>query len=303
VRPAVVVNGHAGAGAALRAWPRVGRLLRDRLGDVEFCFTEGPGHGALLAHKLASAGFNPVLAAGGDGTMNEVVNGILSSGRELATGMIPLASGGDFARTLEVSDWREAIEVVAAGHVRVIDTAVARFARGTETPERHYVNAASIGIGAEVAASLTGWCRFLPVSARYLAVAVQKVATGRGFDLRLWLDDREPLEFHASTVAVANGRYQGGGICIAPDARIADGVLDITVIEYVTLAELAVSVRLLYSGEIYTHPKVHHWRARRVRAESNTGAPVELDGEAVGALAAEFEVTPGSLRLLCPPSA
>jgi YegS/Rv2252/BmrU family lipid kinase len=298
---AAIVNLHAGAGAARHRWPAVARLLEARLGPVAAHFTEGPGHAMLLAHRLAGAGFDPLIAAGGDGTWNEVVNGVLSSGCGVRVGVLPLAKGGDFARSIGLAGPRHAVETLAAGAVRKVDVVRVRF-RGPagDIRERHFINMASFGLGAEAARRVRGWSRFLPGRARYLAAALPTLAAGRGFDVRLWLDDAAPTEFHATTVALANGRYQGGGILIAPRASIDDGLIDVTLVERVGLAEVAANLRLLYSGDIWSHPKVHHWRAARVRAEAEPGAPLELDGEPVGTLPLEAEVLPRWLRLIWP---
>ncbi len=300
MKPAAIVNVHAGGGAARKRWPRVARLLRERLGEVELSFTQAPGHASVLADKLAGAGFDPLIVAGGDGTLNEVVNGILPSRYDVRVGLIPLASGGEFARNLGLAGIDHALDVLATGNTRRVDAVVARFERQGGRAERHFVNVASVGLGAEVAGSMGGWCRVLPMSVRYLAVAVQKVATGRGFQVRLWLDDVETAEYRATTIALANGRYQGGGIMIAPDARIDDGLLDVTLVEYVGLGELVANVGLLYSGKLYTYPKVRHWRAARVRAEARSEAPLDLDGEPVGEHSLEAEVIPKALELICP---
>ena len=298
---AAIVNLHAGAGAARHRWPAVARLLEARLGPVAAHFTEGPGHAMLLAHRLAGAGFDPLIAAGGDGTWNEVVNGVLASGCSVRVGVVPLAKGGDFARTMGLAGPGHAVETLAAGAVREVDVVRVGFCGPAgEASERHFINIASFGLGAEAARRVGGWSRVLPGRARYLAAALPTLAAGRGFDVRLWLDDAGPSEFHATTVALANGRYQGGGILIAPQAAIDDGLIDITLVERAGLAEVAAHVRLLYSGDIYSHPKVHHWRAARVRAETEPAAPLELDGEPVGTPPLEAEVLPRSLRLILP---
>jgi YegS/Rv2252/BmrU family lipid kinase len=298
---AVIVNLHAGAGAARRRWPAVARLIEERLGPLVTHFTEGPGHATFLAHQLAGAGFDPLIAAGGDGTWNEVVNGILSSASGARLGILPLAKGGDFARSIGLAGPRHAVETLAAGEVRKVDVGRVRF-RGLagEVCERHFMNIASFGLGAEAALRVGGWSRVLPGRARYLAAALPTLVAGRGFDARLWLDDAGPTEFHATTVALANGRYHGGGILIAPQAAIDDGLLDITLVERAGLAEVAANLRLLYSGDIYSHPKVHHWRAVRVRAETEPAVPLELDGEALGTPPLEAEVLPRALRLILP---
>ena len=300
---AVIVNLHAGAGAARRRWPVVARLLAERLGPLAAHFTEGPGHATLLARQLAGAGFDPLIAAGGDGTWNEVVNGVLSSATSARVGLLPLAKGGDFARTIGLAGPRHAVETLAAGEVRKVDVVRVRFCGPAgDRRERHFINIASFGLGAEAALRVGGWSRVLPGRARYLAAALPTLATGRGFDARLWLDDAAPVEFHAITVALANGRYQGGGILIAPHAAIDDGLIDVTLVERASLAEVAANLRLLYSGDIYSPPKVHHWRAARVRAEASPTTPLELDGEPVGTPPLEAEVLPRALRLIWPPA-
>ena len=298
---AVIVNLHAGGGAARRRWPPVACLLEQRLGPLATHFTEGPGHAILLARQLAGAGFDPLIAAGGDGTWNEVVNGVLSSATGVRVGLLPLAKGGDFARTIGLAGPRHAVETLAAGKVRQVDVVRARFRDPEgERRERHFINIASFGLGAEAALRVGGWSRFLPGRARYLAAALPTLAAGRGFGARLWLDDAAPVEFNATTVALANGRYHGGGILIAPQAAIDDGLIDVTLVERASLAEVAANLPILYSGDIFSHPKVHHWRAVRVRAEAEPATPLELDGEPVGTPPLEAEVLPRALRLISP---
>jgi len=158
---------------------------------------------------------------------------------------------------------------LAAGEVREADVIRCAFAaRRATAASVTSSNIASFGLGAEAALRVRGWSRYLPGPRPLSGRGAPHLAAGRGFDVRLWLDDAAPVEFHATTVALANGRYQGGGILIAPQAAIDDGLIDVTLVERVGLAEVASNLRLLYSGAIYSHPKVHHWRAARVRAET-----------------------------------
>ena len=297
---AAIVNPRAGAGSARRRWPHAARLLADRLGPVEVRFTEGPAHATALARELAGAGCGLLIAAGGDGTLNEVANGVLTPPCDVRIGLLPLASGGDFARTLELTDLECAVHSLAAGHIRRIDVMRARF-RVPDGPalERCFLNAASFGLGALAAAGVRGWCRAVPGGARYLAAAIPALAIGRSFPVSLSFDGGPPSTFEITTAAVANGQFQGGGIRIAPEAAIDDGIADITVVERVALAEVARRLPILYSGALYSHPKVHHWRAARVRAESAVGVPLELDGEPVGTLPVEIDVLPRALTMIC----
>ena len=243
-----------------------------------------------------------MIVAGGDGTLNEVVNGILMGSSDPRVGVLPLASGGDFARTLGLAGLAPAVNALAAGDSRRIDAFRARFREPGGAPaERCFLNAASFGLGAVAALGVRGWCRAVPASARYLAAAIPPLASGRSFQVTLCLDDSFSATFDITTAAVANGQYQGGGIRIAPEAVIEDGLADVTVVERVSLAEVAANLPILYSGALYSHPKVRHWRAARVRAEAETEVPVELDGEPVGSLPLEIEALPQALRFIFPP--
>jgi YegS/Rv2252/BmrU family lipid kinase len=301
VSAAAIVNPRAGSGGARRRWPEAARLFAERMGAVEVRFTEGPGHATALARELADCGCDPLIAAGGDGTLNEVVNGILTATARPRLGVLPLASGGDFARGIGVKDVRAAVEALAAGGWRSIDAFRARFlGPGGERVERCFLNAASFGLGAIAAAGVRGWKRAAPGRVRYLAAAIPALASGRGFQVSLYLDDAPLGRFDVTTVAVANGQYQGGGIRIAPEAALDDGLADVTMVERVGLAEVAAHLPILYSGALYSHPKVRHWRAARVRAEAEGEVRVELDGEPVGTLPLEIEALPGALRVIYP---
>ena len=299
---AAIVNARAGSGAARRRWPRAARMLAERLGPVKACFSEGLGHATALARELADAGYDLLIVAGGDGTLNEVANGILMGSSDARVGLLPLGSGRDFARTLGLAGLASAVNALAAGDSRRIDAFRARFrGPGGAPAERCFLNAASFGLGAVAALGVRGWFRAVPGGARYLAAAIPTLASGRSFQVTLSLDDALPAAFDITTAAVANGQYQGGGIRIAPEAAIEDGLADITVVERVSLVEVAANLPILYSGALYSHPKVHHWRAARVRAEAETEVPVELDGEPVGTLPLEIETLPQALRFIFPP--
>jgi YegS/Rv2252/BmrU family lipid kinase len=263
---AAILNPAAGGA---RFWPRIAAGL----GELEVRVTKAPGHATVLARELAAAGFERIYAAGGDGTLNEVVNGILPDWPEVEVGVLPMATGGDFARAGCPAD---RIDVARAG-------------------SRYFVNAASVGLGAEVAGSVRNWWPGLPGRARYLGAAARALASGRGYRVVLRLDDGSPAEYWMTTLAIANGQYQGGGIRIAPDAELTDGLLNVTLVQRIGLAEVARNVGILYDGRIYSHPKVRHWTVRKVRVEGE--GPVEVDGEVIGGLPVEIEIVPGALRL------
>ncbi|MCX6634677.1 MAG: diacylglycerol kinase family lipid kinase [Acidobacteria bacterium] len=284
-KPAAIVNPRAGRGRATGLW-RSGRTrLEARFGRIEVRQTVCPGHASELARELRGAGYDLLFVAGGDGTLNEIANGLLGGGtsaRDIT--LAPLAAGN-------CSDLARALGVSAGGAVRWIDAVHAGFRDARGDPcERWFVNMASFGLGAEVVRRGGGRGR-----AGYLLAAAATLAGFHAVPLRLILDG-VVVEASAVHVAVGNGVSQGGGMRVCPRALLDDGLLDVTVIGDVGLADLAANLRLIYSGRIYEHPKVRHFRAALLRAEAETG--LELDGDPVGFLPAEFRVERGALSVL-----
>jgi len=300
MRAAVILNPRAGGGAAGRRWPSIRHEVERRLGRVEIRRTESPGHGTTLARELTAAGFDPIIAAGGDGTLNEVVNGVLAVDAGTRLGVLPLASGGDFARALGLGGIGVALDSMAAGATRDVDAVRVRFrdAAGT-TAERYCINAASIGLGALAARGVGGWKRVLPARVRYLAAAAPALLQRRAFQVRLRSDGGPALESSVAMVILANGGFVGAGLRLAPGADISDGLLEVVSVERLGLVEVSAHARLLYSGAINSHPKVSHWQARRVEVAGDC-VPLELDGEPVGTLPLEAEILLRRVRILCP---
>jgi YegS/Rv2252/BmrU family lipid kinase len=298
---AAIVNPRAGSGAAGRRWPLAARLIGERVGPVKAFFTEAPGHGTALARQLVNSGYDVILVAGGDGTLNEAANGLLSVSSRARLALLPLASGGDFARMLGIADLASAVDALVQGECRPIDAFRARFHGPDSAPaERCFVNVASFGLGALAAARARRWRRIIRGRAGYLAATLPTLAAAQFFRVSLGIDGAPPAVFDITTAAVANGQYQGGGIRIAPEAVLDDGRADVTVVERVSLAEVVRRLPILYNGALYSHPNVRHWRASRVCVHSDGAVPLELDGEPVGALPLEIEALPGALRVLRP---
>jgi diacylglycerol kinase family enzyme len=144
-----------------------------------------------------------------------------------------------------------------------VDLWRAQYAGGS----RLFLNAAGFGMAGEVARTASRW-RMLG-SLRYLGAAVPPLAAGRSYAIIVWIDDGPAMPFDITTAAACNGQFEGGGIRIAPEASLDDGLLDVTVVERVSLFEVARRLPILYNGRLYGHPRVRHWRARRVRVEGD----------------------------------
>jgi len=281
----VVLNPSAGGGRAGRRWPEMEPALRRVFPNIEIRVTAGRGEATRLARELLNRGAATIIAVGGDGTANEVANA-----GPPCLGVLPVGSAGDFARTLGAPrDWRAGIEWLGRARPVPIDAAQATFTALDGTRQtRRFLNMASLALGGR-AVRRTG----MP----YLAAALLELRRPCP-EIHLAVDGSEYLG-SLLHVAVGNGRTQGAGMRVCPRAEVDDGWLDITAIGPVSLFDVAMNLRKLYSGALLGHRKVLYWRGRLIRAESQAPVAVELDGEPAGFLPLEIRVEPSALRVLC----
>lgn len=292
-RAFVVVNPAAGGGRARRRWP----ALRDALAaagvEVAWAETSGPGAATALAREAAAA-WPLVVAAGGDGTVNEVVNGLVDdAGRARATlGVLPLGRGGDAARNLGLARTpRAAVARLAAGEDVTID-----LGRATPTgaAARWFVDAAGVGLDAEVAARAAGrGGGTLP----YLLGVARALRAHRAVDTVVRLDGAPAWSGCASAVIAANGPCFGGGMRIAPAADLCDGLLDVVVLGDLGRGELLRWLPRVYRGTHLANPKVTVRRARTLAVAAARPRPLEVDGELWGTTPATLDVGAGALRV------
>ncbi len=301
------MNPKAGGGWAAKAWPGIAALLQQRFGGVEEQSTSYPGHATELARSATEAGSDLVIAVGGDGTINEVANGFLRDSKPVQPGarlgIIPIGTGGDFQRTLRIpSEIDEAVEVIAAGHTLTIDVGLARLTGYDGLPvERYFVNLVSFGMGGDVSKRAKNFLSPLGGRVAFLYATLAVFLTYKAKHVRLQLDDT-PLEeeFCITNIAIGNGRYHGGGMHPCPLAVLDDGLLEVTTIDRLNMFELIRDLPVLYSEDIYQHPKVRHFRAMRVTAGSRETTRIEVDGEALGTLPLQISLVPHVLPLLVP---
>ena len=276
------------AGAVKNADPIRERL--ERLKFERFCVTEQPGDAEKFASEACN--FDLVISAGGDGTLNEVVNGIAHGGCNAALGVLPLGTGNDFARTLGVPNGLEAaIEQIIAGQIREID-----LVRVTSDQVRYFVNVSSGGFSGVVDEKLTPEMKRTWGPLAYLRSAAAAFSELRGYATRVALDDAEAHELDLYNVVIANGRYVAGGIPIAPEADITDGLLDIVLIPERGPADLAILAAQILIGKHLSSDAIVFQRARKISITSRPGMWFNVDGELIGNEPATFELLPGALR-------
>ena len=243
-----------------------------------------------------------MVALGGDGTVNEVVNGLAPSGAagpELA--ILPFGTGRDTIRTYGIPKRApRALELLRGGRTRTIDLGRATFRTADGEGSRWYINIGSCGLTGAVAERAERTSKRLGGTPSFLFATVATFAAWRNVSFRVQVDDEPPLELVANNVICANGRAFGGGIRICPQAEPDDGLLDVLVWGDVGKLDLALNLPRLYRGTHLGHRKVTVLRAKRVHVEPERPLPLELDGELPGTTPATFEIAAQALRLRVP---
>lgn len=302
-----VLNPRSAAGATLRRFERVRGRFQAALPGLQVWLTERPGHATELARRAIRQGARAVVAVGGDGTNNEVVNGFFDEdGHRLAGdtafGVVTSGTGGDFRRTFGwPADPLSDLERLARGVVRRIDVGRARFAtREGGEAARYFVNIGSFGISGRIVDTVNRSSKALGARTSFIAGTLRNLVGYRPQRVRVTCDDGPPQDLDITVVAVANGQYFGGGMCVAPDAKVDDGILDAVQIEGGGLPLWLQHGAKIYSGRHAALPEVCIAPVRGLRAEplGSEEVLVELDGEQPGRLPATFEVLPAAIPLL-----
>ncbi len=296
----VIVNPVAGAGGTARKWP----LIRERLKTLGLRFeheiTEASGHAVELARNAAGKGYDLMVAVGGDGTINEVVNGIYHADglSRISLGIIGTGTGSDYIRSVGLPRNHEvACQNLLRPRKLVLDIGVVEYSEKGNRLKRLFVNFAGLGFDAEVAKATTLKYKALGSLPSYLMGLLSTFVSYDNKRVVLRLDG-ETVEKKVCTVLMSNGKYGGGGMLTAPDADLADGWLDVLIIDDLSKVDLLRSLPRIYRGTHLSHPKVSLKRVQRVEIESQEAMALQADGELLGDAPATFYLMPSSLNLL-----
>jgi diacylglycerol kinase (ATP) len=296
----VIVNPVAGAYSTRRKWSIISRLLNHLGLSFDFEYTEGVGHAIELARLAASDGYRYLVAVGGDGTVNEVANGILHSTNAATTalGIVSTGTGSDFIRSVGISrDYTAACSTLTSPRRRSIDVGVIEYQSKGKTLERFFINAAGVGFDAAVVRETERLPKFLGGTIPYVAGMLRTLFSYRNKPMVVRVDDE--VESHrALNVAVANGGYMGGGMHIAPQAELGDSLLDVVVIGDMGKLEILKEFPKVYKGTHISLPKVRMKKGTRVTIESSEPVLVYADGELLGECPASFRIVPGALSIV-----
>jgi diacylglycerol kinase (ATP) len=286
------VSGSARGGVLLR---KAESLLALKGVPVKAVATERAGHATDLARDLARAGHRTLLVMGGDGTLSEAANGVLSlpAAQRPTLGFIPAGTGNDFLRDFGIQDLATAATVIGEGKTVAVDAVDVRWDGG-----RHYgINVLGCGLAAKAGARFGRSFRWLGKKGYDVAAAVE-IATMKACPTRLVLDGRE-IQGDMPLVMACNSVHTGGKMPMAPDADPTDGLLDVLYVQDIGKAAIMdLLATKLRKGLHVQSPKVHIERAAKVRVEPRDPSPLLIDGEIHGTTPAEFTVMPGAFKLL-----
>ena len=272
--------------------------------EFEEAFTARPMEATEIARRAVKDNVGVVGAVGGDGTFYEVVNGFFEDGEpiptETATGLIPFGTGSDHQRSFNLPDGAAAARVLVEGEARRIDAVRVRIGGRT----LFYTSIGEAGLGAFVADKVNRTPKTLGGRVSFQIGSLRGIAGWRHVPMKVVIDGRTTRELTAQAVTVANCKYYGGGMMIAPMAVPDDGFLDVLITGAVGKLESIRGLGKIYSGAHIEDPRLKRWfehfKARRVEVSSPAPVLVQLDGELAGELPASFEVVPGALRFMTP---
>ena len=301
----VVVNPAAAGGRAGKHWPRISRELKSAIGDFDSALTKRPGEASALVRNAIANGAKTVIAVGGDGTINEAVNGLSNTDAlppgDVSFGFVMYGTGGDFRRSLDFPKGvSAAIERLKSGRTQVIDLGRLSYTapNGTKA-QRWFNNISSFGFSGEVvrAVNAARFSKLLGGKFSFFWNSFIELRKYQGCKVDITIDGKTISE-NVCTAAICNGRFFGGGMQVAPGADPADGARDLTLWQGFGLRDFVLQRRRIYDGTHVRLPGTRTGRILRLRAESDERVAVDLDGEALGQLPLEIEVLPAALTLL-----
>ncbi len=295
----VIVNPVAGAGRTARLWPQIKDLFKGHGFRFEHDMTEAPGHAIELAKSAAEKGYEMVVSVGGDGTINEIVNGLYEAGNigDALLGIISTGTGSDYIRTVGIPRrYEEACRCFLQPRKLTVDLGVVEYSNNGHEKKRLFVNFAGMGFDAEIVRRTTQQFKALGGVLSYLLGTLTTILAYRNRDISLMVDGEE-VERRVCTVVMNNGRYGGGGMFTAPDADLSDGLLDVLIIGDISKPDLLFSLPRIYKGTHLTHPKVTMRKAKEIEIRSMTPMPLQADGELLGEVPARFRVLPSALNI------
>lgn len=298
----IILNPHAAGGRARELWTKLEPLLWDKLGELVVAVTQHPEEVAENLDKAVASGLTRVIAIGGDGTNNTLVNAITTFRAQhpdsppIVFGTLPVGTGRDWARSTGIPlDYAQAADWIANAQAKPTDLGLLSYEHAGKRAERHFLNIASTGLSGDVDRRVNNAHQRRPWT--FLAATIAAILNYKPLKVQVTIDGQPWYEGKTLVTVVANGTTFGHGMKIAPNAVHDDGLFDVVVVESTSKLETLATLRHVYDGSHLNHPAVHHCRARQVRIDS-VPLDIDIDGEYLCGQSLDFSVLPGGLQLL-----
>jgi diacylglycerol kinase (ATP) len=299
----VIVNPNAGNGRGKKDWEKILSLLEKEKLLFEVKFTQKKGHAINLTKEAIKEGFRNFITVGGDGTLNEVVNGTLMNticpSTDIVLASIPVGTGNDWGKMFGISpDYEKAIKIIGANKQMLHDIGKMSYYDGTGKKERYFINIAGLGFES-VVVSKTNYQKDRGHGSKliYFYNLLTSLFSYKNTPAEIIIDD-EKINADVFSINVGNGKYCGGGMRQTPRALPDDGLLDITIIKEMGKFEIIRNLKILYDGTILTHPKVDGYKCKNIKISSGSLLYAEADGESLGHTPVEFNILPDAIKIV-----
>ncbi len=298
-----IVNPQAGSGRGKADWPEIQKLLAEKGVDFDFALTEKKYHAVELTVKAITSGYRKILAVGGDGTLNEVVNGIfiqkLVDTKDVLVGVIGIGTGNDWQRmyALPVS-YSDKIDAIKASKNFLQDVGRVDYFESRYPQSRYFANAAGIGFDAQVALS-TNKLKESGKSGKVLYIfSLIKTLFSYKSTIVSVVIDKDQVGGKIFSLTLGIGKYNGGGMMQVPNALADDGLFDVTIIRHIRRGDVIRNIYRLYNGTILKHPKISGHQAKKIVISSKPPVNLEVDGESLGTSPFTFTIVPQSINVV-----
>jgi diacylglycerol kinase (ATP) len=299
-----IVNPNSSNGSTEKEWPQIQTKAKDMLGPFTTFMTTGQRHATRLTRQAIDSGTEIVVCVGGDGTLNEVINGFANEEGSIEQGVllgfIPRGTGCDFVKSISIpGDPDSALKNILGRRYRTIDLGKMTFQdHDGQLSNLYFHNVVSFGLGGEVDERVNRTTKVFGGFVSFIYATLISILLYNKKRIRLRVDDSFDEEVTSWNVAVANGQFHGGGMQIAPGASLSDGLFQITVVGDLNLPQVFWNLPKLYNGKIYEHKKITKLIGRRIEASSSQLVLLDMDGEQPGSLPVVVEIVPSAIRII-----
>lgn len=299
----IIVNPNAGNGKGKKDWPRIEKLFEKENLPVTSRFTEKKGDAIIIARDAVLNGYRKIISVGGDGTLNEVINGIFTQDKIptwiITVGMIPVGTGNDWGRMFGIPlVYEGSIKVIRENKTMLHDIGAIVYHIDNDQHKRYFINIAGLGFEAVVVKKTNRQKdKGRSNNLIYFLNLITSLISFKKTLAEITIDNKKS-QSRVFSINVGNGRYCGGGMRQTPDALPDDGLLDITVIKEMGRIEIIRSLNILYDGTILSHPKVDGYRSTNMKVSTESLLYAEADGESLGHTPVEFSILPASVNVI-----